>query len=260
MTLYFIGLGLNDEKDISLKGLDIVKKVDVIYLEYYTSILSCKIEDLESLYGKKIIVANRDMVENKAEETILKDAKEKEVAFLVVGDIFGATTHTDLRLRAAKLGIKVRFVHNASIMNAVSVTGLELYKFGKTTSIVFTEPGYEPQTPYDVIKKNMKNEFHTLCLLDIKADQCRYMTVNQALEILLKIEEARNEKVISEETFVIGCARVGSEQPLIKYGTVKELMHEDFGEPLHCLIVPGKLHFMEEEVLELFKSQQSQAS
>jgi len=253
MTLNFVGLGLNDELDITLRGLDIVKNCDVIYLEYYTSMLNCNVSCLENLFQKKIIIADRNLVENKAEQTILNDAKDKEVAFLVVGDIFGATTHTDLRLRAHKLGIKSRFIHNASIMNAVSVTGLELYKFGKTTSIVFPEPGFEPQTPYDVIKKNKKHDLHTLCLLDIKADKEKYMTVNEALKNLLNIEDKRKESIITPDTLVLGCARIGSSDPIIKFGKVSKLLDEDFGEPLHCLIIPGKLHFIEEEVLEIFK-------
>ena len=100
--LYLIGIGLRDEKDISLKGLEAVKKADVVYLENYTSKLSCSVEDLEKLYGKKIITANRELVEQKAEEAILKNAQTKNVAFLVIGDVFGATTHVDLMLRAKK--------------------------------------------------------------------------------------------------------------------------------------------------------------
>jgi diphthine synthase len=41
MTLYMIGLGLADEKDITIKGLEAVKKCDVVYLENYTSKLQC---------------------------------------------------------------------------------------------------------------------------------------------------------------------------------------------------------------------------
>ncbi|MEA3430289.1 MAG: diphthine synthase [Nanoarchaeota archaeon] len=253
MTLYFIGIGLNDEKDITLKGQEILKNCDAIYLESYTSKLNCDVKALEELYGKKVILADRDLVENRPEDTILKDAKEKKTAFLVIGDIFGATTHTDLRLRAHKLGISTKFIHNASIMNAISVTGLELYKFGKTTSVVFTEPGYEPQTPYDVIKKNMKHDLHTLCLLDIKTHENRFMTINEALRNLLNIEYNRQDKIITEDTLVIGCARIGSENPIIKFGRISKLIGEDFGEPLHSLIIPGKLHFIEEEVLEIFK-------
>ena len=95
-----IGIGLRDEKDISLNGLETVKKSDVVYLENYTSKLDCSVKDLEKLYGKKIILADRELVEQKAEEAILKNAQTKNVAFLVIGDVFGATTHVDLMLRA----------------------------------------------------------------------------------------------------------------------------------------------------------------
>ena len=50
MTLYFIGIGLNDEKDISIKGLEIIKKCDHIYLENYTSKLNVPLNYLERLY------------------------------------------------------------------------------------------------------------------------------------------------------------------------------------------------------------------
>src|SRR3989344_6609761 len=124
MTLYFIGLGLADEKDISLKGLELIKKCESVYLENYTSVLGCSVEKLENLYGKKIILADRELVEKKAEQTILSDAKKKNVAFLVVGEPMAATTHIDLMLRAKELNIKFRVVHNASIMSAIGITGL----------------------------------------------------------------------------------------------------------------------------------------
>lgn len=37
--LYLVGLGLADEADITVKGLEVVKKADRVYLEAYTSIL-----------------------------------------------------------------------------------------------------------------------------------------------------------------------------------------------------------------------------
>ena len=37
--LYLVGLGLADETDITVKGLEMVKKADRVYLEAYTSIL-----------------------------------------------------------------------------------------------------------------------------------------------------------------------------------------------------------------------------
>lgn len=37
--LYFIGLGLASEKDISVAGLEVVKKAERVYLESYTAVL-----------------------------------------------------------------------------------------------------------------------------------------------------------------------------------------------------------------------------
>jgi len=253
MPLYFIGIGLYDEKDISLRALEIIKKCSIVYLENYTSVLSCSVKKLEKLYEKKIILASRELVEKKTEETILKHAFEKDVAFLVVGDPMSATTHIDLRLRAEKAGIECVIIHNTSVFSAVGVTGLQLYKFGRTTSIPFQEENWHPETPYDTIKENMKNGLHTLLLLDLRPHEKRFMTINQAIEYLLSIEEKRKEKVFSKGLLCVGCARLGSLKPCIKAGNAEDLLKEDFGKPMHCLIVPGKLHFAEEEALELFK-------
>jgi len=252
MTLYFIGLGLADEKDISLKGLELIKKCESVYLENYTSVLGCSVEKLENLYGKKIILADRELVEKKAEQTILSDAKKKNVAFLVVGEPMAATTHTDLMLRAKELNIRFRIVHNASIMSAIGITGLQLYKFGKTTSIPFIDDKFQPETAYNVLKENNSNKMHTLVLLDLRPEEKRFMTVNNAIKILLDIEKKRKENIFTEKTLCIGCARIGSENQMIKAGKAKELLELDFGKEVHCLIVSSEMHFMEEEALKLW--------
>ena len=173
------------------------------------------------------------------------------MAFLVVGDVFSATTHTDLFLRAKEKNIDIKIIHNTSILTAVGDVGLELYKYGKTTSMPYFEKGFEPETPYDVIKQNKSNGLHTLVLLDIKPD--RKMTVYEAISQLLQIQEKRTEKIFTSDLMIVGCARLGSDNFTIKYGKVQELQNNDFGKPLHCLIVPGKLHFMEEDMLGLWK-------
>jgi len=125
MVLYFIGLGLGDETDITVKGLNAIKKSKKVYLEHYTSILGISKEKLEQFYEKELIIAYRETVEIEMDqilEDISKD-KENDYSFLVVGDPFCATTHSDLFLRARKLGIDVKVVHNASIMNAIGATG-----------------------------------------------------------------------------------------------------------------------------------------
>ncbi|MBN2367974.1 diphthine synthase, partial [Candidatus Woesearchaeota archaeon] len=179
MTLYLIGLGLNDEKDITVSGLDAVKKCDYLFLEDYTSKLNVGLEKLEKVYGKKIVPADRNMVEKNSDE-ILDKASSKNTAFLVAGDVFSATTHADLFLRAKEKKIDIKVIHNTSILTAVGITGLELYKFGRTTSMPYFEHNFRPETPYDAIKQNLKSGLHTLVLLDIKKDKDKYMTVNEA--------------------------------------------------------------------------------
>ncbi len=270
MTLYLIGIGLYDKKDISIKGLEIIKKCSVIYLEYYTSLLHNALDELSEYYGKNIVKADRAMVEQGCDE-ILERAENENVAFLVVGDVFGATTHTDLFLRAREKGVTVEVIHNASILNAVGLVGLELYKYGKTTSIVFPDNNWLSETSYDVIKMNKKNDLHTLCLLDIKIAEpskedllrgktdtprpSRFMKIHEAIDVLLRIEKVRNEGIFSEDTLCIGVARLGAEskEQKIVVGKAKDLQKIDFGEPLHSLIIPGKLHHIEEEMLALWK-------
>jgi diphthine synthase len=267
MTLTFISLGLSDVKDISVKGLEAVKDADVVYLEHYTSVLISDVSELESFYGKKIVLATRTMVEGD-DNCILTDAETKKVAFLVVGDAFGATTHSDLFLRAKQKNVDVNVIHNSSILTAIGVCGLQLYQFGKTTSMVFFDTEWKPHTAYDVVKQNQEHGLHTLCLLDIKvaeptkedlaagkteAQEPRFMTINQALSQYLEMETERGDNVITEDTKVVGVARVGCSDQQIVYGTVKELLDIDFGAPLHSLIIPGRLHFHEEEVLDLFR-------
>src|SRR3989344_6765066 len=164
MTLYLIGLGLVDEKDITVKGLEAVKKCEYLYLDNYTSALQCGKEDLDKFYGKKIILADRNLVETKANE-IIEKAKHASVGLLVVGDVFGATTHIDLLMQAKKAGIRAIIIHNASILSAVGEVGLELYKFGKVTSIPFENENIS--TPLDVLAMNQNNDLHTLFLLDL---------------------------------------------------------------------------------------------
>ncbi|KAG2698396.1 hypothetical protein I3843_07G149300 [Carya illinoinensis] len=270
--LYIVGLGLGDEKDITLRGLEAVKKCGKVYIEAYTSLLSFGLSSdglstLEKLYGKSITLADREMVEEKADE-ILSEARGSDVAFLVVGDPFGATTHTDLVVRAKKIGVNVKVIHNASVMNAVGVCGLQLYRYGETVSLPFFTETWRPDSFYEKIQRNRGLGLHTLCLLDIRVKEptleslCRgrkqyeppkYMTINTAIEQLLEVEQMRGESAYSECTQCVGFARVGSEDQMIVAGTMRQLQTINFGTPLHCLVIVGQTHPVEEEMLEFYK-------
>lgn len=249
--LYLVGLGLFDENDLSLRGFKILKNSDWVYAEFYTGFFNGNLENIEKSTGKKIRILTRGDIEEHPEENLLKDSAEKNIALLVPGDPMVATTHADLVLRAKNLGINVRVIHSSSIYSAIAETGLQIYKFGRTTTIPFPEKNYSPATPYDVIKENLQRGLHTLILLDIKAEEKRFMTVHQGIEVLMKIENNRKEDVFNEDRFCIGIARLGGNS-IIKAGKAIDLMRKDFGPPPHVLIVPGKLHFMEEEFLNAY--------
>ncbi len=244
MGLHLIGLGMHDEKDITLKGLEIIKKCDHVYLEIYTSLIDSSLEKLEELYGKKVIVADRNMVESENNE-ILEKSKNHEVALLVKGDIFGATTHMDLVLRAQKSKIKVYYVFNASVLTVVGAIGLELYKYGKTTSIPFENENV--RGPVDLFKKNYENDMHTLFLLDLDPLGNKFLNVNEAAEYLIK-------NGVPKDILAIGCSHLGSRGSEIKTRTLEELKKESFDQYPQSLIIPGKeLHFIEEEAINRFR-------
>ncbi|CAO3631059.1 unnamed protein product [Cunninghamella echinulata] len=198
-------------------------------------------------------------------DTILANADKVDVCFLVVGDPYGATTHTDLVIRARELDIPVKVIHNASIMNAIGACGLQLYNFGQTISIVFFTDTWRPDSFYDKIKENHNLGLHTLCLLDIKVKEQsienlargrkiyeppRYMTINQAVEQLLEIEENRQQGICHQDRLAIGCARIGTNTEKIVAGTLKELEQVDFGGPLHSLVLVGqRMHELEADFI-----------
>jgi len=249
--LLFVGLGLYDEKDMSLRGLKDIREADAVFAELYTSLMpGLSIHKLEELIGKRISVVSRRALEEEGGQLILREADVGKAALLVPGDPLIATTHLDLRIRAERRGIKTRVVHGASIVSAViGLSGLQNYKYGRSVTIPFAEEGFTSETPYKVIMENGKMGLHTLCFLDINAEEKRYMTVRDGLGALLAVEKRKRKQVITPDTLVIGIARAGSKEPIVKAGYVEEVMKQNFGAAPHTVVFPGKLHFMETEAL-----------
>jgi diphthine synthase len=214
-----------------------------------------------------VLLADRELVESGSDD-ILKDADTSDIAFLVVGDPFGATTHTDLVLRARELKIQVETIPNASIMSAIGCTGLQLYNFGQTVSMVFFTETWKPSSFYDRIKENASIGLHTLVLLDIKVKEQsyenmargrkiyeppRFMTVAQCAAQMLEIEEERQEGICTEDRLAVGVARVGAKYQKMACGTLKELTSVDLGQPLHSLVLLGRRgHELERDYIKAF--------
>ncbi|MBN2065694.1 MAG: diphthine synthase [Candidatus Thermoplasmatota archaeon] len=248
-SLVFIGLGLYDEQDISLKGFEILKLCDTVFAEFYTAKLSgTTITKLEHNMGKSIHVLSR--TETEKGDVILNTATNNKVALLVCGDPMTATTHVDLRLRAEQQGIPTRVIHGSSIATAVpGLLGLQNYKFGRTTTIAYPEKQYFPTSPYHVIADNKNMGLHTLILLDIQTEKEQYMTANEGMKLLLEMEEKERKNIITPDTAICVVGRAGSSKPVLAADRITALVGNEFGPPLHTLVVPGKLHFLEIEAL-----------
>lgn len=255
--LTFIGLGLFDKFDISIKGFNAIKIADIVYLEFYTSILiGSTVKELENFYNKNIILLTREDVEING-NNILEQANTKNVVFLTAGDTMIATTHIDLRIKAYDLKIKTKIIHGASILSAVcGISGLQNYKFGKSTSISYpyiSNRGVRviSEYPYNTILQNYFNGLHTLVFLDINNN--KFMTVKEALFILIELSNIKNNPLI-KNLITIGISKAGSDDVSIKTDYIKNTSTFNLGGPLQVLVIPGKLHFMEEEAIRKFSN------
>jgi len=253
MSLYFISIGLNDEKDMSIKAIEAARECDLLFAEFYTHKLNTTKEKLEKVIGKEIKVLTRSEVES---DMLIKEAMNKKVGLLVGGDAFCATTHLALKHEAEKKGIETRVIHGSSIFSAVAEVGLHIYKFGQAVTIPFLDRLKDemPISVYEKVDVNKKMGLHTLLLLDIIEEEKRYMSVKEACEILLKLEEKMKKGIFTRDTEIIVFARAGSDDAKIFYGRIEEAMKTDFGNPPFCIILPGSLHFTEKEYLEWLRN------
>ncbi|MBU0898892.1 MAG: diphthine synthase [Nanoarchaeota archaeon] len=234
--LYLIGLGLWDEKDISLRGLDICKKCDHVYAELYTAKWGGDLNELEKIISKDITIIDRIGMEEDSKK-IIEEAKEKKIAVLIPGDPLLATTHIKIVQEAREMKVKTEIVHSSSIYTGIGESGLSLYNFGKVVTIPTPQENYEPTLFYDEIKKNRSLGLHTLVLLDIE------MPAQDGLKRILDIDKNMGKRN------VIVMSKLGSNKKIIKHDTIETLSKETIPAPA-VILIPGKLHFTEEEFLD----------
>jgi diphthine synthase len=250
--LIFVGLGLGSVEDMSLKALNALRSCDLIYGEFYTSkLIESSLKDLERSIGRPIVALRRVDVEEG--DAMIEASRDKKVAFITAGDTMAATTHVDIRIRAEEEGVRTRLVHGTSIFSAApSALGLQPYKFGRTVTLPFPEPGFIPSSPYDRILENKERGLHTLVLLDIKEEEGRYMSSQQAVGWLMEAEQRIGSGLIKDDTIICAAARVGASDERVAANYPRAMADLDLGAPLHTLVVPGKLHFMEAMALVKF--------
>ena len=251
--LTFIGLGLYDERSITVEGREAVRSADRVFAECYTSrLVGADVEALEAAHGVEIEVRGREGVERDP-EAILAAAETGDAAFLTAGDTMISTTHADLRLRAESRGIETRVIHGVTAQSAASsLTGLQNYRFGKAVTLPFpyAHGGDEvPASVVETIEANRDRGLHTLVYLDIKVgtgpsgpdpDHEEYMTADRAAALLADGWD---------DALGVVVARAGSPDPVVVADRLAALADRTFGDPLHTLVIPGDLHHIEAEAL-----------
>ncbi|MCR4327417.1 MAG: diphthine synthase [Nanoarchaeota archaeon] len=237
--LYIIGLGLS-ERGISNEGLDAVSKCKKVYLENYTVDFPYTEHQLEEVIGKKIKIASREKVEDLS---LVDEAEKLNVALLVYGSPLSATTHITLINECRASGTKCRTIYSSSIFDAVAETGLQLYKFGKISSMPKWQKSFEPDSFMDIVKENQSINAHSLILADIGLE---------FKEALKQLKTSAKNKEIKLEKLIV-CQALGTRNKKILYRSLNEL--EEFSGVIkpYCIIIPSKLHFLEKETLENFK-------
>jgi len=244
--LTFVGLGLYDERSVTVAGRDAIRAADRVVAEFYTSKLAgATLADLEAAHDTEIEVRDRAGVEQSPDD-VLDDAADSNVVFCTAGDTMISTTHTDLRLRAHDRGIETRVVHGTTAQAAASsLTGLQNYRFGKATTLPFerSHAGDDlPGSVLETIEGNRERGLHTLVFLDIDAEHDDYMRADRAAE---RLADAYGDR----DVLGVVVARAGSPDPVVRADGLSALAEGSFGDPLHLLVIPGDLHLMERDAL-----------
>jgi len=252
--LTFVGLGLYDERSVTLAGRDAIRRADRVFAETYTSrLVGADLDDVAAFHDVEIEQRSRAGVERDP-DPILDAAADGDVVFVTAGDTMISTTHVDLRLRAENRGIDTRVVHGTTAQTAASsLTGLQNYRFGPATTLPFAYAHAGdgvPDSVLETIADNRERGLHTLVFLDIKVgddtagaderDGDEYMTAARAAERLAPE---------LPDTLGVGIARAGAPEPFVRADRLGALADVDFGDPLHTLVVPGDLHHVEADAL-----------
>lgn len=243
MTLTLISVGLSSHLDLSLRALEAAKEAHHVYAETYTMKLDTTVQALQETIGRPVTPLARGGLEEEAQR-LLEAAENSNVAILVGGDALAATTHMSLLVDAAKRSIPVKVIHGSSVFTAIAETGLSLYKFGRTVTVPMPEKS-PMDTVLRTIKENTEHGLHTLLLLDLDTPADRYLTVPDAIT---RLEETGEFPM---NTLMVAAARLGSDTQLIQADTALNLRDANCGDPPYALVVPGQLHFLEEEALQV---------
>jgi diphthine methyl ester synthase len=237
--LNIIGLGLN-ETSITKEALEAIKKSKKTYLESYTVEFPYSLKQLEKTIKNKIIPLGRNQVES---DQLINEAKKQNISLLVYGSPLFATTHISILDECRKRKIKTKIFYNASVFDAIAETGLQLYKFGKISSMPKWQESFKPTSFLDFVKENQSIQAHSLILIDIG------MSFKEALEQFIQATKEKNIKLNK----ILVCSQLGTKNAKTIYSTTIKLKTKTIKPPF-CFMVLAKMHFLEEDVVKTFSS------
>ncbi|MDQ3835936.1 MAG: diphthine synthase [Thermoproteota archaeon] len=249
--LWFVGAGIDGFRGLSIAALDVLRKCDVVYIERFTSsVTEADMQGLNTLSLMQTQPVQRWFVEDGRD--ILETARTKDVALVTYGDPLIATTHNELRSRAAKSSIKTAILHSASgIASTIGESGLHAYKFGRMVTMM--SELHSAVTVYYTIFQNLLVGSHTLILTEYRYNdddkEPFFLSPSSVFEMLLDAERTHKHHILSEDTFAIIASRVGMQDQKIISGKISSLMRLEFGIGPHTVIVPGTIHFTEMDAL-----------
>jgi diphthine synthase len=252
--LWFVGLGLSDERGLSARAWEALRASDAVFAEEYTAVApEGTVDRVAAELRHPVHRLDRSLLES---ERPILDAlgRSPRVALIVVGDPFAATTHVALRLAVERAGHSWRYLPNASILTAAAgFLGLMHYRFGRTVSLPFPAPGFAPRSPVEQIASNRERGLHSLVLLDLRPEDGRFLSGAEALSLLRERDPEGTTVPVNAPVAVV--ARVGRDDAGAWFGPLEELAQGEFGPPMHAVVVPApELHFEESAALELYRA------
>ena len=259
--LWLIGIGPGDLEHMTERARSVARGCKKRYLEGYTAVLPTDQEALlESVVGpwERLM---RPSVESP--EALLDESRNDSVALLVVGDPMQATTHIDLEARCMEEGIGYEVIPGMSATSlAVSLSGLQSYKFGRQVTLPYPYGDYLATSPLEMILRNLEGGLHTLVLLDLDPTGMGFdlpspMSPSQAISILEEMEEKWLEERDGLEWFnksvlaVNGwegmlLSDVGTKGQRVFSGSLEEISRIQGGW-VHSLIIPSEMSDNERE-------------
>jgi len=256
--LWLIGIGPGDLDHMTERARSVARECSKRFLEGYTAVLPPGEEErLESVVGNWERLM-RNGVEKP--EELLAQARTEAVALLIVGDPMQATTHIDLEERCAEEGIGFHVIPGLTATAlAVSLSGLQSYRFGRQVTVPFSAGDYLPTSPLEMICINKEAGLHTLVLLDLDPtgmgmETPRPMMPSEAVALLERMSErtengstALNLPILEWGGMLL--SDLGTEEERVVSGTLRELSEISTGY-VHAFILPAEFSGMEESAFE----------